>query len=75
MKLYHVRTGPNSITGVLMKSGKFSHGGRWGGRIRRIRQDNGEMIEAETGYIYKPRDTKHCQKPRADRKRQGRTLS
>ena len=27
MKLYQVRTGPNSITGVLMKSGKFSHGG------------------------------------------------
>ena len=74
MKLYQVRTGPNSITGVLMKSGKFSHGGGKK-RIRRIRQDNGEMIEAETGYIYKPRDTKHCQKPRADRKRQGRTLS
>ena len=55
-----------------MKSGKLSTGKK---RLRRIQQDNGEIIEAETGYIYKPRDTKHFQKPRGDRKRQGRTLS
>lgn len=46
--------GLNSMTGVLIRSGKFRH------RLKRENTiDNGDMMEADFSCIYKPKDAKN----------------